>query len=477
MGNILEAIGNFLNTLGPLIVLPIVITILGLILGMRFDRAFRSGLVTAIAFVGIFLTIGLLGEKLSTVGQAFAERTGTGLNVIDIGWPAASALAFGTPVGNLIIPIGIVLNIILLVIGLTQTLDIDIWNFWHMAFVGAIVQFVTGSFGLAILAASVSLVIALFLADWSAPLIQKYFKMPGISIPHLQSAGYMLLAAPFAWVINKIPFLRNLKLDPDTVRKRLGLLGEPIILGLIIGILLALLAGQPAMDILTIGINIAAVMLLIPRMVAILMEGLTPVADAARDFMTKRFAGRTFHIGLDSAVLIGNPAVLAAGLLMVPIEILLALALSPLGNHTLPFIDLADGPFVAAMLAPLVAGDVLLTVILGAIVMGIGLIFTTLLAPAVTAMVTTSATSVSIPAGYATYTVMSDAAIPTSYGLYYLFQTPVVIAIIVSLLILVGLYFLKRRFPLGEKAFTLPLAEKAFTPPLAEKTFTPPPGE
>jgi len=465
MTGILEFIGNFLNTLGPLIVLPIVITILGLILGLRFDRAFRSGLITAIAFVGIFLTVGLLGEKLSTVGQAFAERTGTGLNIIDIGWPAASALAFGTPVGNLIIPIGIALNIILLLIGLTQTLDIDIWNFWHMAFVGAIVQYITGSFALALLAASVSLVIALFLADWSAPLIQKHFKMPGISIPHLQSAGYMLLAVPFAWVMNRIPFLRNLKLDPDTVRKRLGLFGEPIVLGLIIGVLLALLAGEAPLDILTTGVNIAAVMLLIPRMVAILMEGLTPVADAARDFMTKRFAGRTFHIGLDSAVLIGNPTVLAAGLLMVPIEILLALALSPLGNRTLPFIDLADGPFVAAMLAPLVAGDVLLTVILGAIVMGIGLIFTTLLAPAVTAMVVSSGAAVNIPAGYASYTVMSDAAIPTSYGLYYLFQTPVVVAAIVSLLILVGLYFLKRRFPLGEKAFTesADVGEKAST--------------
>jgi PTS system galactitol-specific IIC component len=454
MSGILEAIGNLLNTLGPLIVLPIVITILGVILGQRLDRAFRSGLVIAVAFVGIFLTVGLLADKLSSVGQAFAERTGTGLSIIDIGWPAASALAFGTPVGNLIIPVGIVINIVLLLIGLTQTLDIDIWNFWHMAFVGAIVQYVTGSFGLALLAASVSLVIALFLADWSAPLIQKYFKMPGLSIPHLQSAGYMLLAVPFAWVMNRIPFLRNLKLDPDTVRRRLGLLGEPIVLGLIIGLLLALLAGEAPIDILTTGVNIAAVMVLIPRMVAILMEGLTPVADAARDFMTKRFAGRTFHIGLDSAVLIGNPAVLAGGLLMVPIEIILALALSPLGNRTLPFIDLADGPFVTAMLAPLVAGDVLLTVILGAIVMGVGLIFTTLLAPAVTAMVSTSGASVSIPAGYATYTVMSDAAIPTSYGLYYLFKTPAFIAAVVCLVILVALYFLKRRYPLGEKAFT-----------------------
>ena len=102
---------------------------------------------------------------------------------------------------------------------------------------------------------------ALFLADWSAPLIQKHFKMPGISIPHLQSAGYMLLAAPFAWLFNKVPFLRNMRLDPDTIRKRLGLLGEPMILGFIIGFLLALLARQSAKDVLLTAVNTAAVML------------------------------------------------------------------------------------------------------------------------------------------------------------------------------------------------------------------------
>lgn len=45
---------------------------------------------------------------------------------------------------------------------------------------------------------------------------------------------------------------------------------------------------------------------------------------------------------------------------------------------------------------------------------------------------------------------MSDAAIPTSYGLYFLFQTPVGLAIVVSLLAVIGLYFLKRRIKLED---------------------------
>jgi PTS system galactitol-specific IIC component len=317
-----------------------------------------------------------------------------------------------------------------------------------MAFVGALVQFVTGSFVLGLFAALLTLVVALFLADWSAPVIQKHFKMPGVSIPHLQSAGYMLLAVPFAWLSNKVAFLKDLKLNPDTIRKRLGLLGEPMVLGFIIGFLLGILGGQSFKDAILTAVNTAAVMLLIPRMVAILVEALTPVAEAASNFMTSRFKGREFYIGLDSAILAGNSTVIASGLLLVPLEILLALVLSPLGNRTLPFIDLADGVFVAAMLAPLVAGDVILTTLLGMIVMGVGLIFTTLLAPGVTQLVNTNSLGLDIPTGYATYTVMSDAAIPTSYGLYFLFQTPAGVAVVVSLLLVVGLYFLKRRVKL-----------------------------
>jgi PTS system galactitol-specific IIC component len=448
MEGILTSIGEFLNGLGPLIALPVVIAVLGIILGQKWDSAIRSGLMTAVAFVGIFLTVGLLGSTVSTIGQTFAQNTGTNLDVIDIGWPAASALAFATPVGNLIIPLGILLNVLLLVLGLTQTLDVDIWNFWHMAFVGALVQFVTGSFVLGLFAALLTLVVALFLADWSAPVIQKHFKMPGVSIPHLQSAGYMLLAVPFAWLSNKVAFLKDLKLNPDTIRKRLGLLGEPMVLGFIIGFLLGILGGQSFKDAILTAVNTAAVMLLIPRMVAILVEALTPVAEAASNFMTSRFKGREFYIGLDSAILAGNSTVIASGLLLVPLEILLALVLSPLGNRTLPFIDLADGVFVAAMLAPLVAGDVILTTLLGMIVMGVGLIFTTLLAPGVTQLVNTNSLGLDIPTGYATYTVMSDAAIPTSYGLYFLFQTPAGVAVVVSLLLVVGLYFLKRQVKL-----------------------------
>ena len=111
------------------------------------------------------------------------------------------------------------------------------------------------------------------------------------------------------------------------------------------------------------GINLAAVMLLLPRMVQILMEGLIPISEAARDFMKRRASDREIYIGLDSAVLIGHPAAISTGLVLVPIAIVLSIILP--GNHVLLFADLAVIPFVVALFAPLMRGNVFRMIVAG----------------------------------------------------------------------------------------------------------------
>ncbi len=152
-------------------------------------------------------------------------------------------------------------------------------------------------------------------------------------------------------------------------------MGEPIIQGLVIGIVLGIIGYYNAGDAATViskvlqtGMNLAAVMLLLPRMVKILMEGLIPVSEAARTFMQKRAGGREFYIGLDSAILIGHPAAISSSLILVPLAILLSIILP--GNRVLLFADLAIIPFVVAMCAPLMKGNVVRIIIAGFITLG-----------------------------------------------------------------------------------------------------------
>ena len=161
--------------------------------------------------------------------------------------------------------------------------------------------------------------------------------------------------------------MKNWKADPDTIQKKLGVFGEPVILGLVIGLVLGVLgyynADQAVVKILQTGINLAASMLLLPRMVQILMEGLIPISEAARDFMKKRASNREIYIGLDSAILIGHPAAISTALVLVPIAILLSIILP--GNHVILFADLAVIPFVVALFAPLMQGNIFRMIVAG----------------------------------------------------------------------------------------------------------------
>ena len=49
------------------------------------------------------------------------------------------------------------------------------------------------------------------------------------------------------------------------------------------------------------GMATGAVMKIMPKMVAMFMEGLMPIAEAAKEFANKRLGGRSVNIGMDAA--------------------------------------------------------------------------------------------------------------------------------------------------------------------------------
>lgn len=386
---------NFILGLGSTVMLPIIIFVFGLIMRAGFSKSFKSGVTIGIGFTGINLVITLLTDQLGPVAQAMTERLGLDLQVIDIGWPAMSSISWAWAAAGLMIPIGLVINFVMLTLKLTKTMNVDIWNYWQFAFVGYAVTTVSGSLPMGIIAASALSILALILADYTQPFVEKFFGMPGISFPHLTALGFLPLVVPLNWLIDKIPGLNKLNANPETIRKRFGIFGEPMSMGLIIGLALGLLGGQKIDAILQLAITMAAVMYLMPKMVAILMEGLIPISEAARGFMAKHFGDREIFIGLDAAVSLGEPSVIAVGLLLVPITILLAIVLP--GNKLLPFADLAVIPFIVCLITAMSKGNVIRALIVGTVVMACVLLMATNLAPIETQMALTA--GIKMPAG------------------------------------------------------------------------------
>lgn len=370
--NVLESVVGFVLDLGAGVFLPVVVFGLSTLFGAKFGGSLRSALLVGIGFVGIGLILGLLFDNLSPVIDALVTRFGFQLSIVDVGWPAAAAIAFGSDIAVLVIPVGIALNIVLIILGFTRTINIDIWNFWHFAFVGALVHVVTGNVWLALASAMLFSAVVLFLADWTAPAVQQLMGIPGISIPHGFSTPFVVPAIIVNRVIDRIPGVRDVAGDPESIRERFGVVGEPAFQGFVIGGVLAVVAYAGSgsawvKDALTAAVSLAAVMVLMPRMVSLLMEGLIPLSESAREFLKRRAGNRQIYIGLDAAVAIGHPTTLATSLLMVPITLGLAVVLP--GNRVLPFGDLTTIPFLVALMVPIVRGNVVRATITATVVM------------------------------------------------------------------------------------------------------------
>ncbi|MCS9984346.1 PTS galactitol transporter subunit IIC [Weissella paramesenteroides] len=388
---------------GPTVFLPLLLFIFGLALRIKPGKAFKSALMVGIGFTGLNLVIKLLTDNLGPAAQAMVKNFGLSLNSIDVGWPAASAISYGTTLGSLAIPIGVALNVVLLVIGLTKTLDVDLWNYWHIAFSGSLVYAATNNFGLGLFTMIVHAMWIYFLADLAAPTIQKHYGLEGISFPQGASAPGFVLALPTNWILDRIPGVKNIHWTPETIQKKLGVFGDSAVMGLIIGIVIGALAQYDLTKILNLGITTSAVLILMPRMVAILMEGLSPISEAANTMVQKHFPGRNLYIGMDSALAVGQEAVLSASLILVPVSLLIAVILP--GNRVLPFGDLATIPFMLAVMAAVFGGNVFRIVVGGIIDIAVSLYIASWIAP----LLTTAAKSAHFAMnGASSISVLSD---------------------------------------------------------------------
>jgi PTS system galactitol-specific IIC component len=200
----------------------------------------------------------------------------------------------------------------------------------------------------------------------------------------MSTVGWFPFCYAVNWVLDRIPGVNKIRLDTEKMQERLGVLGEPMLIGLIIGLALGLAAGMPFGDLINMAIQLAAAMVLMPRMISLLMEGLVPVFQSARDFIIQRFPGYDFRIGLDAAVLVGKAEVLVVGMLMVPVMIILALILP--GNRVLPFADLAILGFFSIWTVGVNRGNLFRGIIIGAMIMTAMLYGSAFAAPTITQM-------------------------------------------------------------------------------------------
>jgi PTS system galactitol-specific IIC component len=353
------AVAWFLG-LGSTVMVPIILIVLGLVFRAGWQKSVRGGVTTGVGLAGLFLIVDLIIAALQPATQALADRMDVSLALVDVNW-ADAGIAWGWPgVAGVIVGI-IVVNLILVVLKLQKTIWTDVWSYWHGSALGGFVWGMTGNVTYGIVGAVAYLTIGAWMSDLTAKKYQDFNEMPGIGVPCGTTVQASLFAIPVMWVLDRIPGIKDWDASPEGLRKSFGLVGEPVILGAVLGIIIGIAAGYNVQGILLLGMQVATMMLILPRMVSIIAEGLIPITQSVVMFMRERFKDRELFVAVDCAVLLGHPAVMASAVILFPLSVVLAAVLP--GVEMLPIASLAVIPFWAGAVVPYTKGNVVKTVI------------------------------------------------------------------------------------------------------------------
>lgn len=378
---IFQDIINYILGLGSAIFVPLIILLLGLLAGMKLKKAFMSALTLGIAFTGMSMVIGFMSNAVSPASEALAKHTGISLPALDLGWTGAASITWSWTYAFVFFAVTIGVNFLLLVLNLTKTLNVDMWNVWGKALTAYLVYYVSGSLIAGFITAVVQVVLELKLGDMFQKHIQDLTGIPLVTVTHFMTSSAVLLL-PFNMLMDKIPFF-NKRSDTTALKSKLGIFSENSVMGFIIGLALGLAAAYGISGSLNLAVQVATAMALFPMISKMFMQSLSPLADAMSEFMKRKFKNREVYIGLDWPILAGRSEIWVTAILLVPVFIGYAIILP--GNECLPLAGIINYAIAVGGLL-LTGGNLARMLVLGIVSLPIYLYAATYLTPILTGL-------------------------------------------------------------------------------------------
>ena len=450
------------------VMLPIIIFLLALAVRVPLQRAVLSAVSLAAGFAGVFIAFNFFVANISPAVQQLSVVRGLHFPVLDVGWPPLAAITWASPLAAISIPLVLLTNLVMLATGLTRTVYIDIWNYWHFAFIGALVMALSGSLWLGLSATLLIAVYCFKLAEWTAPDIAREMGLEGIAASPVSVNGVVPYIVCVDWLLDRIPLLARLGYYPQAAAPASGalagtdkpadagasgvagaaaagladLLHEPMVIGLLMGLALALAAGYDLRATLEMAVHIAAVMFLLPRSAGLIGEAMMPITHALRSQVERVFPKRTnLIVALDTGFLMGHKAVIMTGLILMALAILIALFLP--GNRVLPLGDLPGLISAMSVTVLMFRGNVVRAVLAGIPLVVAYLLISSNMAPLVTDLAH-KAPSFSM-AGMGEVTAFVDGGNPVRFLILHLYQGDLW-AVLALLPLLLALWWTRARF-------------------------------
>ncbi|WP_434511882.1 PTS transporter subunit IIC [Desulfitobacterium sp. AusDCA] len=441
-----------LDLFGATIIVPVVVFFLSLFLKVKLKDAFQGSLFMGIGLAAFNLVLSGLMGSLAPVVVEMAKNTGINLPTIDLGWPAAAMIVYANQIGLFYLVFGLAFDLFLFAIKWTDTFHpTDIWNYYQFVFWAAIVQLVTGSFFLGVLAAMFMNLVLLLIADWLAPSLQEYYGYDGVTDTTYASVNGAPFAVLIKWILMKL-HLDQIQLNPETLKQKFGFWGEPVSMGLVIGFVVTFIAkinqlGSPEAwsIILKTAIITGAIMALYPAVSGLFVKGLIPISQTLNMRIRKgEIKRKKFNISMDSAVFFGEESTLTSGLLLIPI--ILAISIFQPGNNTMPLADLPAMPFMVIGIVAVMRGNIFSTVIAASVWYFFGNLANSDITPIFTEAAKLA--GVEIPTAGAMVTGWSIGVSPLNWLVYKAFSAPVnirIFTILAAFAVYLIVYFLFKK--------------------------------
>ncbi len=209
------------------------------------------------------------------------EQTGVKLPVFDTGWQATSVIAYSTQVGVVFLVVGLVLQVALFLLRWTDVfMPSDMWNNYSFMVWGSMIYLITSNMALAMACMIVQNLYVMLLGEVIAKRWANYYNLPGTTLTaphHVTSVPYAII---MNWILDKLG-AGKINWDPATLKKKLGFLGEPITLGLFLGLLIGIMGNLNNLtsldgwgSVFTMGLAVSAVMAIFPRVAVFLLQHL-----------------------------------------------------------------------------------------------------------------------------------------------------------------------------------------------------------
>jgi len=355
-------VNEFFSTFGSPIIIGTILFIICLAFKVKAKNAFMSAMFAGIGLMGFTW---LINEYIPIVVPAvisMIENTGINLPGIDIGWAAVAMVAYSTEAGMIYLVLGTIFQLVLFLTKFTNVFQPSgVWDQYSYAIWGSMVYFVTKDLFLAV---AFMLVLNLYVTICYEALAKRwstYYGYQNCTIVQLHHGMGVPFGIFFSWLLNKCGAYK-INWKPERIRERFGFWGDPIVMGVIVGLFVGLLGNMKNLgtmagwgSVASVAIGTAATMAIFPRVAALFAQAFTHLAAASRSF-AKDKNREEVYIGVDDASGYGETSTLLAGTLFIPIFIILCVVVP--GNLFLPLSALVGFPFTFNVYTSLNNGNI-----------------------------------------------------------------------------------------------------------------------